>query len=82
MAEDLQRQKNWDQLSEQQLAERIAERLPLYDKEKDRRQILELRQKLAALKKTELMILDEWTQGVEHMRGVTEKLNSMAAILA
>src|SRR5262249_28552475 len=31
MAEDLQRQKNWDQLSEQQLAERIAERLPLYD---------------------------------------------------
>jgi len=71
-------QSKWDSMSEIELAQQIAERLPLYDKQRDRNDIEMLAKKLSALNKAELMVLNEHTETLEHMKHIAEMINSFS----
>jgi hypothetical protein len=81
LAADSRRETQWNNMTEQQIARQIAERLPLYDKKTNRRELLELTQKLGTFKKTELMLIDEYLAGIEHQKAASEHLKALARAL-
>lgn len=69
----------WESFSEAQIARALAERLPLYDKEKDAEAIATLSGKLAELTKAELLVLEEYTAALIGWKKHVELFKAMAA---
>jgi ParB/RepB/Spo0J family partition protein len=69
----------WESFSEAQIARALAERLPLYDKEKDAEAITTLSGKLAELTKAELLVLEEYTAALIGWKKHVELFKAMAA---
>jgi ParB/RepB/Spo0J family partition protein len=65
--------------SEMDLAKSIALRMPIYGKEKDSEAIDTMARRLVLLTKTELMILNEYTEGMEGWKSFAEAINGLAS---
>ncbi|MDQ3256441.1 MAG: ParB N-terminal domain-containing protein [Acidobacteriota bacterium] len=76
--DEMKARAKWESFSEAQIAQALAERLPLYDKEKDAEAISTLSGKLAELTKAELLVLEEYTAALISWKKHVELFKAMA----